>query len=92
MWSYPVVQNGLIYVVDIDLGLFILRYTGRHAAQVRLAAFVEGNSAPSRYTAKAPVIRRPSLPALAGRPTTVRSPYFSAKPPPGARFGFACVI
>ena len=26
MWSYPVVQNGLIYVVDIDLGL---RHLGR---------------------------------------------------------------
>jgi len=59
MWSYPVVQNGLIYVVDIDLGLYILRYTGPHANEVDKAAFVEGNSAPSRYTASAPVIKRP---------------------------------
>ncbi|HTL22461.1 MAG TPA: hypothetical protein VL281_00360 [Mycobacteriales bacterium] len=69
MWSYPVVQDGLVYVVDIDLGLFVLRYTGKHAAEVGRAAFVEGNSSPSRYTAKAPVIRRPA--ALAVRPPVV---------------------
>jgi hypothetical protein len=60
MWSYPVVQNGLIYVVDIDLGLYILRYTGPHADEVKKAAFVEGNSSPSRYSDKAPVIARPA--------------------------------
>ncbi len=59
MWSYPVVQNGLIYVVDIDLGLYILRYTGPHADEVKKAAFVEGNSSPSRYSDAAPVITRP---------------------------------
>jgi hypothetical protein len=71
MWSYPVVQNGLVYVVDIDLGLYVLRYTGKHAAEVARAAFVEGNSSPSRYTAKAPVLRRPS-PVATKAPTVVR--------------------
>ncbi|MDX6216354.1 MAG: hypothetical protein QOG99_1938 [Frankiales bacterium] len=61
MWSYPVVQDGLVYVVDIDLGLYVLRYTGAHAGEVSQAAFVEGNSSPSRYTAAAPVIHRPAL-------------------------------
>ncbi len=75
MWSYPVVQNGLIYVVDIDLGLFILRYTGKWSKEVSQAGFVEGNSAPSRYTrgkAKALEATRsfPDRP-----PVTVRSPY-----------------
>ena len=67
MWSYPVVQNGLIYVVDIDLGLYILRYDGPHADEVRNAAFVEGNSSPSRYSEDAPVITRPvsQWPAIA---------------------------
>ena len=60
MWSYPVVQNGLIYVVDIDLGLFVLRYTGKGAKEVAQAPFVEGNSAPSRYSKKDPVIKRPA--------------------------------
>lgn len=58
MWSYPVVQDGLIYVVDIDLGLFVLRYTGRYAGEVAKAGFVEGNSAPSRFTRSAPGTHR----------------------------------
>jgi hypothetical protein len=72
MWSYPVIQNGLVYVVDIDLGLYVLRYTGPHAAEVGKAAFVEGNSAPSRYRATAPVIRRPA--AIAARVAALRTP------------------
>jgi hypothetical protein len=81
MWSYPVVQDGLIYVVDIDLGLYILRYTGPHASEVAQAKFVEGNSAPSRYTARAPVIQRPAaqwstIAAETARgPQTLVSPY-----------------
>jgi hypothetical protein len=71
MWSYPVVQNGLVYVVDIDLGLYVLRYTGKHADEVARAAFVEGNSAPSRYTAKAPVLRRPKPVVVPPRPAVV---------------------
>ena len=91
MWSYPVVQNGLIYVVDIDLGLYILRYTGKHAAEVSRAAFVEGNSSPSRYSAAQPPIKRP--PFAAGPPTVVRSP-FASRPVPAramSAYGFFCV-
>lgn len=58
MWSYPVVQDGLIYVVDIDLGLYVLRYTGKHASQVAKAALVEGNSSPARYSKSAPLPTR----------------------------------
>ena len=58
LWSYPVVQDGLIYVVDIDLGLFILKYTGAHASEIAKARFVEGNSSPSRFTAGAPILTR----------------------------------
>lgn len=43
MWSYPVVQDGLIYVVDIRNGLYILRYEGAHEAELA-EGFVEGNS------------------------------------------------
>ncbi|WP_327582353.1 hypothetical protein OHA25_41370 [Nonomuraea sp. NBC_00507] len=35
MWSFPIVRNGLIYVVDIRNGLYVLSYTGRHTKQVR---------------------------------------------------------
>lgn len=44
MWSYPIVRNGLIYVVDIRNGLYVLRYTGPHAREVRGIEFLEGNS------------------------------------------------
>ena len=72
MWSYPIIDDGLIYVVDIDLGLYILRYTGPHAGEVSKAPFVEGNSAPSRYTAAAPVIKRPA--AVAAKIAALRAP------------------
>ncbi|GAC1441493.1 MAG: hypothetical protein NVSMB55_09450 [Mycobacteriales bacterium] len=72
MWSYPVVKDGLIYVVDIDLGLYILRYTGPHASEISRAPFVEGNSAPSRYTAAAPVTARTA--AVAAKIARLRAP------------------
>lgn len=43
-WSYPIIRNGLIYVVDIRNGLYILRYTGAHADEVHKVGFLEGNS------------------------------------------------
>ena len=95
MWSYPVVQNGLIYVVDIDLGLFVLRYTGKHAKEVSAAPYVEGNSAPSRYTSKDKVIRRPAAQTASwgGPATYVRDRYAdSATPEQAKRYGFLCVI
>ena len=44
MWSYPIIRDGLIYVIDIRNGLYILRYTGPHAGQVADIRFFEGNS------------------------------------------------
>ena len=29
MWSYPVIQDGLIYVIDLRNGLYVLKYRGR---------------------------------------------------------------
>lgn len=43
-WSYPVLVNGLIYVVDVNQGLIVLRYTGPHQDEVTGIAFAEGNS------------------------------------------------
>jgi len=43
-WSYPVIQDGLIYVVDIRNGLYVLRYHGPYAAEVAHIHFLEGNS------------------------------------------------
>ena len=97
MWSYPVVQNGLIYVVDIDLGLYILRYTGPHASEVSQAQFVEGNSAPSRYTAKTPAIVRPAAQwlriaaATSHGPRHLMSPYLARDRKVLANSGFVCL-
>lgn len=44
MWSYPIISNGLIYVIDIRNGLYILRYTGPHHGEVDAINFLEGNS------------------------------------------------
>jgi hypothetical protein len=44
VWSYPIVRDGLVYVIDIRNGLYILRYTGPRAAEVAGLRFLEGNS------------------------------------------------
>lgn len=46
MWSYPIIRDGLIYVVDIRNGLYILRPSAdaAFASAVTQAGFVEGNS------------------------------------------------
>jgi hypothetical protein len=43
-WSFPIIKDGLIYVVDVRNGLHILRYTGEDAAGVARVGFLEGNS------------------------------------------------
>lgn len=43
-WSYPIINNGLIYYTDIRNGLYIVRYTGAHADEVSGTSFLEGNS------------------------------------------------
>jgi hypothetical protein len=44
MWSYPVIEDGLIYVVDVRNGLYILRYSGTYEREISEVAFLEGNS------------------------------------------------
>ncbi|MDA0179305.1 hypothetical protein OJ997_03265 [Solirubrobacter phytolaccae] len=44
MWSYPVIEDGLIYVVDLRNGLYILKYTGPFQQEVDDVKFLEGNS------------------------------------------------
>jgi len=44
MWSFPVVVDGLIYVVDLRNGLYILRYRGPHEQEVSSTDFLDGNS------------------------------------------------
>ncbi len=44
MWSFPIIQNGLIYAVDIRNGLYILRYHGPFEQEVAETGFLDGNS------------------------------------------------
>ena len=44
MWSYPVIQDGLIYTVDLRNGLYILKYNGPYSHEVDSVGFLEGNS------------------------------------------------
>jgi hypothetical protein len=44
MWSFPIIQDGIIYVIDLRNGLYILRYTGPRSGEVSGLTFLEGNS------------------------------------------------
>lgn len=44
VWSYPIVADGLVYVVDIRNGLYILRYDGPNTGDIANLRFLEGNS------------------------------------------------
>ncbi len=43
MFSYPILREGLIYVVDSVSGLYILRYTGPGMEEVNAVPRAEGN-------------------------------------------------
>ncbi len=43
LWSYPILRDGLIYVSDIQSGLYILKYTGPDAEAVDRIPLAEGN-------------------------------------------------
>jgi len=44
MWSYPIIRRGLIYVVDLRNGLYVLKYKGRFQRRIKKITFLEGNS------------------------------------------------
>jgi hypothetical protein len=44
MWSFPIIRDGLVYVVDIRNGLYVLDYSGPRAAEIDGLTFLEGNS------------------------------------------------
>lgn len=80
-WSYPVVRDGLIYVDDIDEGLYVLRYSGPHQEELDQLAYAEGNSnlaalrppSPSAAATPTAVAAAPAPRAVAGRAAPARS-------------------
>ncbi len=59
MWSYAVVQDGLIYVVDLRNGLYVLKYRGAYSKEVRRIGFLDGNSNQGDALCYEPVGRAP---------------------------------
>jgi hypothetical protein len=78
-WSYPVIHAGLIYVVDVNQGLLVLRYRGPFEGEISGLAAAEGNSnltqplSPNAASASAP-------PAATELPATASA----GSPPPRA--------
>jgi hypothetical protein len=44
MWSYPIIRDGLIYVIDLRNGLYVLKYAGDFQNEIGRITFLEGNS------------------------------------------------
>jgi hypothetical protein len=59
MWSYPIIKDGLIYVIDLRNGLYVLRYRGAFENEVRRIGFLEGNSNQGNALCYEPVGRTP---------------------------------
>jgi hypothetical protein len=77
-WSYPIVRDGLVYVADIDEGLYVLRYHGPHEAELNQVAFAEGNS---NLAAQRPAAASPTAAPAAAAPPSVRpAPRSTAAP------------
>ena len=52
MWSYAVIQDGLIYMVDLRNGLYVLKYRGAFEQEVR-AGSGSWTATPTRATRSA---------------------------------------
>ena len=59
MWSYPIIQDGLIYVIDLRNGLYVLKYRGPFDREVKEIEFLEGNSNQGDALCFEPVGRAP---------------------------------
>jgi LVIVD repeat-containing protein len=59
MWSYAIIKDGLIYVVDLRNGLYVLKYRGPFDNEVRRATYLDGNSNQGDALCYEPVGRAP---------------------------------
>jgi hypothetical protein len=60
MWSYPIIKDGLIYVIDLRNGLYVLKYDGPFQKEVDRITFLEGNSNQGDALCFEPVGRAPT--------------------------------
>jgi hypothetical protein len=59
MWSYAIVKDGLIYVVDLRNGLYVLKYRGPYEKEIRSVRYLDGNSNQGDALCYEPVGRAP---------------------------------
>ena len=59
MWSYAIIEDGLIYMVDLRNGLYILKYRGAYEKEVRRIGYLDGNSNQGDALCYEPVGRPP---------------------------------
>ena len=79
-WSYPVISSGLVYVVDINQGLLVLRYHGPHEDEVAGSGFTEGNSNIAAATAATPGASAGATPSSGSTTTGSPAPAVSSSP------------
>jgi hypothetical protein len=60
MWSYPIIKDGLIYVIDLRNGLYVLKYRGDFQKEIDRITFLEGNSNQGHALCYEPVGTAPS--------------------------------
>jgi hypothetical protein len=44
MWSYVIIKDGLLYMVDLRNGLYVLKYSGAFEREIQRIQFLDGNS------------------------------------------------
>jgi hypothetical protein len=59
MWSYAIINEGRIYVVDLRNGLYVLEYKGPFQQEVKRIEFLDGNSNQGDALCFEPVGRAP---------------------------------
>ena len=59
LWSYAIVKDGLIYVVDLRNGLYVLKYRGAFDREVEGVEYLDGNSNQGDALCFEPVGRAP---------------------------------
>jgi hypothetical protein len=59
LWSYAVIKDGLIYLVDLRNGLYVLEYDGPFDREVRRIDYLDGNSNQGDALCFEPVRRAP---------------------------------
>lgn len=92
VWSYPIVVDGLVYVVDVRNGLYVLRYTGPGAERVARVRFLEGNSNLGQLLAGGQGHGSAGAGAAGTSPAAEPAPATPALPATGASWSWGVIV